>query len=74
MKIPLDEEEDLEEDPEEDLEEDEDLVIGSEPTAEPAPASASESSVDGGPGWLVESGSESSHEWRLEWMADCFSQ
>ena len=47
VEIPSDEEEDLEED--------------KELAAEPALAPSSESSVDGGPGWLVESGSDSSH-------------
>lgn len=30
--------------------------------------------MDRGPGWLLESGSEPSHQFRLEWMTDHYSQ
>ena len=48
---------DLEKEPEEDPE-------------EPALASSSKASDGGGPGWLLESGNESSHQFILEWMTD----
>ena len=62
-----------EEEPEEDLEEDSD-----EDTAEESvPMSSSEASGSDGLGkggqqdWLLESSSESTHQFQLEWMADC---
>ena len=59
---------DPEEEPEEDPEE--------ETTEESTPMSSSEASGSDGPGeggqqdWLLESGSESNHQFQLEWMAD----
>ena len=57
-------EEEPEEEPEEELEED-----PKEDLDEPVSATSSGAS-GGGPGWLLESGSESSHQFELEWMAD----
>lgn len=55
---------DLEEDPKKE----------EEPATEPAPASSSKAFRGGGPGWLLESSSESSHQFQLEWMVDRYRQ
>ena len=55
-------------DPEEELEEDSGEDSEQDPE-EPVPVASSGAS-GGGPSWLLKSGSESSHQFQLEWMTD----
>ena len=68
MEILYDSEEEPEEDPEEQSAEEIAPVSSSE-------ASGSDGLSEGGQqNWLLESGSESSHQFHLEWMVDRYSQ